>query len=166
MSTYPKNQMEFRSINRRFNRYLVMRRFLKYVEIGKLDECWEWKGATLEFGHGQFFWLSQEIYTAHAAAYELFVGSRKGKCVLHSCDNPPCVNPGHLWLGTHQENMDDMVRKNRSSGKLTLKKAIKIRQLFSTGDYSLKRLARKYGVSVSTINETLSHRRWTASPSK
>lgn len=85
------NELELRSISPKFYRYLVLRRFLTHVKIGKPDECWLWKGCVNDKGYGNFNWLGKDIILAHIAAYELFIGSRHGKCVCHSCDNPPCL---------------------------------------------------------------------------
>ena len=82
------------------------------------DGCWEWpRYRNPKSGYGQ---LSHRIngatrqFTAHRASYEAFVGEiSDGLCVCHKCDNGPCFNPAHLFLGTHKENMHDMIRKGQ-----------------------------------------------------
>jgi hypothetical protein len=75
--------------------------------------CWEWCGSRLVTGYGKFE-FKRRIILAHRAAWELCFGPIPGSLwVLHSCDNPPCCRPGHLFLGTHADNMADMVAKGR-----------------------------------------------------
>lgn len=77
--------------------------------------CWEWTGGKNNVGYGMFR-DGAGMRTAHRVSYELHKGKiPKGKHVCHSCDNPKCVNPDHLWVGTHQDNMQDRSRKNRNS---------------------------------------------------
>lgn len=90
-----------------------MRHFLK-SESG----CWNWTASTIK-GYGQFYFRPtrqdkiQKLY-AHRFAYELFVGPiPPGAIVRHSCDNPLCVNPDHLSIGTSQDNRSDMARRGR-----------------------------------------------------
>lgn len=86
----------------------------KFNRLGA-DECWPWlAGKTLD-GYGNFDVLGKSV-GAHRVAYELYVGEiPSGMQVLHSCDNPSCVNPDHFWLGTHADNMADKGRKGRVS---------------------------------------------------
>lgn len=77
--------------------------------------CWIWTGSKNTGGHGQFT-VCGKCITAHRVSYELYIGPiPEGMWVLHKCDNPPCQNPDHLFLGTRQDNVDDMVRKGRQS---------------------------------------------------
>ena len=84
----------------------------KYI-INEQTDCWEWQCATNNIGYG-FFRDGDKMRTAHRVSYELFKGPiPKGMVVCHKCDNPKCVNPDHLWLGTMQDNYNDMVSKGR-----------------------------------------------------
>lgn len=74
--------------------------------------CWEWQGVMHHSGYGCFKDKGKFAYT-HRASYEAFHGPINGLYVCHRCDNPKCCFPGHLFLGTHQENMDDMKAKGR-----------------------------------------------------
>lgn len=97
-------------------------RFWDHVRRGASDECWEWQSdARTDAGYG-VFQMGRGIGTrkAHQVAWELTHGDRGGRSVLHSCDNPPCCNPGHLRLGDHDDNMRDMAERGRSrSAKVT-----------------------------------------------
>lgn len=75
--------------------------------------CWEWIGSKYSSGYGQTS-INNKKFTAHRISYELFIGDYiKGMDICHSCDNPSCVSPFHLFLGTRLENMQDMVAKGR-----------------------------------------------------
>jgi hypothetical protein len=90
-----------------------------------------------------------------------------GLVVMHSCDDPGCNNPAHLWLGTRQDNMSDAVLKGRmhygeANGivKLTWKEVQAIREEYAQGDTSLRKLARKYKVSYSAIRLVVREETW------
>lgn len=93
----------------------VMCRFLSYVE--KKADCWVWVGASNKRGYGKFALDKNNIYmAAHRAAYVLFNNVEPNTLmVCHSCDNPSCVNPDHLWLGTAKDNIQDSINKGRQS---------------------------------------------------
>lgn len=90
-------------------------RFWSKVEMIPFHECWEWTSNKTIYGYG-LFKINREVdnKSAHRMAWEMTYGSiPKGLFVLHSCDNRGCVRPYHLRLGTHQDNMDDKVKRNR-----------------------------------------------------
>ena len=159
-----------------FNRYLRFKSFLSYVKIGSPDECWIWKGSYTDNNRGQFK-LYNKVTKASIAAYRLFIGTipkRKGKkklCVCHSCDNPPCVNPNHLWLGTKKQNMEDMVRKGRTrdqrgennpSNKFTMEEAKEIQKLYASGKYTQKEIGDKFNIVTSTVSRILNGNHWSS----
>jgi len=87
-------------------------RFFYYVKTSK--GCWIWEGIKGRGGYGKTF-KDGKTMSAHRLSYEIFKGPiPDGLLICHSCDNPKCVNPSHLWAGTHQENTDDMMRKKRN----------------------------------------------------
>lgn len=85
----------------------------KYVAVGAPDECWPWTAATRRRGYG-IFTVNRRNFVAHRLAFQVATGIDPGELlVCHTCDNPPCCNPAHLFLGTNSDNMRDMVAKGR-----------------------------------------------------
>lgn len=134
------------------------------------ESCWIWTGYTLgKGGYGAIKHNNQRLLV-HRVSYELHIGIiPAGLFVLHKCDNPPCVNPNHLFLGTNQDNMIDMVEKGRNKPrrgetnnkvKLTEAKVREIRQLYATGETSQRKLARRYGVGQPCIKDIVNKVTW------
>ena len=100
-------------------------RFWEKVDVGGLDDCWLWKKSVRNDGYGQFCvgGRSGRTIAAHRVAYEIENSHvPDGKWVLHKCDNPSCINPKHLFIGTHKDNYDDMRKKGRGKGQVNVKK--------------------------------------------
>src|SRR4051794_14535196 len=92
-------------------------RFWSKVDIRGPEDCWPWTASKLPRGYGQIYHSGlRRPVAAQRMAWELTRGAiPPGLGVLHSCDNPPCVNPAHLWIGTDADNHADMVAKGRNS---------------------------------------------------
>lgn len=126
-------------------------RFWRKVRIRGFKECWDWLGYTRPDGYGEAG-MDYDIWLAHRLSWTLVRGAiPEGLCVLHRCDNPRCVNPYHLFLGTRTDNATDRTLKGRSAKKLTAEKVLEIRQLLAA-DRPLRQIARQFGVSNTMIN--------------
>ena len=124
--------------------------------------CWLWVGGLTDIGYGGF-WVNGRTLGAHRVSYELYIGPIGDKKVLHKCDNRCCVNPNHLFLGTSQDNSNDMVEKNRQArgescgnSKLTKKDVEKIRQ----SDLSSRKLAEMFDISKTNILDIKNNKIW------
>ncbi len=148
---------------------LLVDRFREKFDEGAPDECWEWQAGMFKSGYGAIRLgpPDNKVAYAHRVSYELHVGGiPDGLCVLHRCDNPSCVNPGHLFLGTRQENMEDKVRKGRqnrgsSVGTSKLHEG-DVREIRLLGSRGLKQeeIAERFGVTASRVSDVLSGRAW------
>lgn len=142
-------------------------------------DCWLWTKCINSQGYGVFMrgpkGASKSI-RAHRQAWELINGPiPQGLEVCHSCDNPRCVRPEHLFLGTHQDNMDDMFTKGRAvvqthpeklargeqqgKAKLTVDNVREIRSLHQSG-LSTRQIGDRYGVNSGTIHDVVHYRTW------
>lgn len=139
-------------------------RFWSKVEKG--PDCWVWK-EQMRHGYGSFS-IDAKYYQAHRIAYLLTRGPiPPGMFVCHACDNPACVNPAHLWLGTNSDNMADMARKRRArhgqahrATKLTEEQVRELLVLAQTGSYRHRDLARQFGVARSTVTKLINGTTW------
>lgn len=131
-------------------------RFLFYVD--KQNSCWIWIGA-FNKKYGKFSFRGIKADSSHRVSYKLFKGEIGDKLVCHSCDVSACVNPDHLWLGDHQQNMLDMVDKDRQYSKLGSLQVYKIRKMWSEG-YSQKEIQKRVKVSSSQISNIVARRIW------
>jgi hypothetical protein len=143
-------------------------RFWEMVRKGGTEECWLWTGATT-WGYGQIGSGGQDgpPLKAHRVSWELRHGPiPPGLHVCHRCDVRACVNPQHLFLGTRQDNMDDMRLKGRatrgerdSQAKLTAEKVLEIRKALQGGTRH-RDLAATYGVSQGNISNIARNKSW------
>lgn len=127
--------------------------------------CWEWQGSRTPEGYGRKVAFGR-ICTTHRLA-ALFSGQRvAGKLVCHRCDNPPCINPAHLFVGTQRDNITDCVSKGRRNtpkgeshccARLT---TAQVRQILLRADEVNKLLAAEFGISPSTVCDIVKRRTW------
>lgn len=148
-------------------------RFWSKVKICGEDECWPFTANDGFNGRG-IFWIGEKSYSAAKASWIITNGDPGELWVLHSCDNPPCCNQKHLFLGTRQDNVDDMMNKGRGSfhknpifglrgedhvgSKLTEKDIRRIRRL--SHKLSQQEIADEIGVARTTIQSILERRTW------
>jgi hypothetical protein len=130
--------------------------------------CWEWQ-ANKVHGYGRIRFHGKSI-GAHRLSYLLNCEEiPDGLDVLHTCDNPGCVNPKHLFLGTHTQNMQDMIQKGRGNkargenggaSKLTEIDVVTIRKRYAAGGISQRQLAKEYNITRNTLFCIVSNKTW------
>ena len=153
-----------------------------YPELGP---CWIWMASKRNKGYGAFVYpLGGDIVQgrAHRYSWELHNGPiPTGLCVLHRCDNPPCVNPAHLWLGTKAENNLDMTEKGRRfvrdpntnwiathikrgnahhAAKMTPDTVRSMRVDYESGMFSFSQLSRKYDIAIGATHRIVRRKAW------
>lgn len=123
------------------------------------SDCWEWAASLNTYGYGQLAVGGTRPEAASRVAYAAWVGEiPDGGVVCHRCDNPPCINPDHLFLGTKAINNRDMADKQRSANgerkahKLTDAHVEAIRDRYAAGGVAQRTLAREYGVSQQLVS--------------
>lgn len=145
------------------------------IKINFLDKfertatCWLWTAARKENGYGVLGLNNGPTFYAHRVSYELFIGEIKDAlCVCHHCDNPACVNPRHLFLGTAKENTLDRINKGRTfngmrhpGALLTDDDVHLIRKLYPLGGVSYTQLSLQFGVTRKSIANIIARKSWT-----
>lgn len=155
----------------------------KIDQSGGEDVCWLWTGAINSSGYGHFR-VADKIRGAHQIVYDLLVAAiPDGLYVLHTCDNRACCNPKHLFLGTHQDNMDDMAQKGRrirlignanpahqhpeirqgernGRAKLTVDEVLDIRRRYAEEHISQTALGKDYGISQTVVSMIVLRKIW------
>lgn len=149
--------------------------FLSFLKVGDEDECWPFMGARNQGGYGSFSSPSYQKTRnigAHRFAYQLFVGSiPEGLFVLHRCDNPPCCNPKHLFLGTNRDNIVDSIKKGRKipaplkgsrhwNARLTNEQVVEIRTSYDGTIKTRLLLANKLNTTPNYILAIYMGRKW------
>jgi len=140
-----------------------------WEKVKKTNTCWLWTGALLRSGYGQLGSTRTGIFhQAHRFSWIIHRGPiPKGMQCLHHCDNPPCVNPEHLFLGTNVDNVRDKVSKSRQArgndiphAALSPEKVRKMRKLYATEKFTYCRIGKMFGVFHTTAGNAISGRQW------
>lgn len=151
---------------------LVARYWSNVVTSPDPADCWDWKGSVNGKGYGRLSVAGRTVLI-HRLSYEIHDGPlTEGLLICHQCDNRRCSNPAHLFEGTHEENMSDMVSKKRSgkrggkgemngNARLTVEQVHEIRHKYATQRTTLKKLGAEYGVHFDTISKLLNGKSWT-----
>lgn len=137
-----------------------------WKRVDKTGECWLWTGALNQYGYG-YYRYGGSVWGSHRFAYYLAYGKNpEGYVVRHTCDNPACVRPEHLQLGTHADNVRDRVKRGRSArgsangrSKLKEKDIPVIRARLKEGD-GMSVIAREYKVDPASIRHIRDGRNW------
>ena len=134
--------------------YIIMQ--IRLTETG----CWEWPVGSRKGGYGEVE-IGGVREGVHRLSYRVFVGEIPGgKYVCHHCDNPRCVNPKHLFVGTQAANMQDASEKGRLRRKLTMEEVLKIKEGFQSGTNSITGVAKRLGVRRATIQSLVRGKTW------
>lgn len=138
-----------------------------WEKVDKSGECWEWTAGKNSSGYGKFN-VNGKTTSSHRFSYEIANGYiPDGMLVCHRCDNPACIRPSHLFVGTDGDNARDRNAKGRAAkgeeqggSKLTEKDVKKIRDEYSHGKTTQENLAKKYGVWQRTISDVVNRITW------
>lgn len=140
-----------------------------WKRVQKQEGCWLWTGHLIKHGYGRFNCYGSQ-FSAHRISWELHFGViPDGLFVLHKCDNPSCVRPEHLFVGTQADNVRDMTKKGRAhkasgedhaSVKLTWKKVRSIRERYAAGGISVRQLAREHGLTNGAMWQAIREKTW------
>ncbi len=142
-------------------------RFWTKANIGAPDECWGWTACKSSWGYGSFR-FGGKMRGAHRLSWQLTYGAiPEGLHVCHKCDNPACVNPRHLFLGTNADNHQDAARKGRIARgeenglhKLTEDEVLEIRQFLADGERSQQDIGDEFGVCRTAVSKIKLGERW------
>ena len=148
-------------------------RFWAKVRRGADGECWEWTSSGTRDGYGKFS-IAKRKMSAHRVSWIIAFGSiEDGACVLHRCDNPSCVNPGHLFIGTKKDNVEDMRSKGRQrwikAGEKRIKlsrEQVEMLRSDKANGASSPQLAARYGISESHARRIANGSKWRESPTR
>lgn len=152
----------------------TLKTFLSHVFVNKKTGCWVYTGRLRTTGYSEVSWWVDNArfrIKGHRLIYLLFCGNiQSGKIICHSCDHPPCVNPRHLWMGTHSQNARDAVEKgaigcgeHSPSSVLSNKSVGEIKRLCLGRAHKQRDVAKMFGVRPSTISSIVAGYTWIAS---
>jgi hypothetical protein len=157
-------------------------RFWSHIHVSRDSDCWLYTKGCFPFGHGCFK-AERKSWMAHRMAWVLLFGElAPNLCVLHRCDNPPCCNPAHLFLGTKSDNSADMISKGRHArgdrhavrknpllvtgmknprAVMTDDLVRELRTLWTTGEFRAEDLGIKFGISTAQAYRIATGSQWT-----
>jgi HNH endonuclease len=136
---------------------MLTSRFWSKAIVGDPFDCWKWQSARNKDGYGSFgTGEGTKTILAHRFAWSECRGEiPEGMYVLHRCDEPSCVNPHHLFLGTQKDNVHDCAKKGRRNQsrirKTTPEQRTEMRRLYATGEWTFAALGRKFGVTYQSV---------------
>lgn len=148
----------------------IEERIKEYID--KSGKCWVWTKDKYNYGYGKISIGEGKQMRAHRFMYiKEFGDIPESMNVLHKCDNPSCVNPNHLYLGTQKDNVVDMMSKNRGgykkfcgeshhNSKLTRKEVNEIKTLWNSGKLFQKDIANKFGISQQVVSKIVNNKAW------
>lgn len=128
-----------------------------WEKVTKTDDCWLWTGAGVRYGS---FRGPDKTTTAHRFSYELHHGPiENGAYVCHTCDNPKCVNPDHLFLGTQSDNLKDMTDKGRRWSKIDEEDVRIIRYLYERG-VTYQKISEIFPICKTQVGNIIRGEKW------
>jgi len=144
---------------------------IKFMEKFEYSEnnCWEWKACKNYGGYGVMRVNKINILATHFIWIFLHGDIPDNKIICHRCDNPGCINPSHLFLGDHNDNVQDMIKKGRArkargiavnTNKLNENQVIEIRKMYFENNIMQKDIAKKYNVTPNAIRAILIRKSW------
>lgn len=143
-----------------------------WSRIHKGDGCWEWTWSKDNKGYGMMGMPSRNAVKVHRISWAIHYGQiPEGLCVLHHCDNPPCVRPDHLFVGTNLDNIINKMEKGRAAlpmirgeghglAKLNAEQVLQIRELYATGKFSYREVGERFGVFLTNIRSIVKRESW------
>ena len=147
----------------------LKRRLLAKIDVCQQTGCWNWTASKNARGYGQF-WDGETMRTSHRVSFQIHTGRiPDGMHVLHRCDNPACICPDHLFLGTNTDNMADRDAKGRVAhqrgeahgcAKLCANDVIEIRAAQNVAGLDRHALAERYGISNKYIRKIWDRKSW------
>ncbi len=154
------------------NSSILLQRLMSKVKVDDVTGCWIWTGYITEQGYGALWMLGKRWKAPRAFLHVIKGPIPPGLHVLHHCDVRACVNPEHLYVGTNDDNVADMMRRGRHKNgppmhgesdpmaKLTNSSVMEIRQRYAAGCIRQEDLAAEFGVDQTTISDVVLRRTW------
>jgi hypothetical protein len=130
------------------------------IHFPELGPCWVWTGKIHRQCGGRkdygVIWTNGKELFTHRLSYSMHFGKiPEGQSVLHHCDNPPCVRPSHLYLGTQKDNVRDMMTRSRGKSHLSQEAIREIRERYAAEEITQEALGRQYGASQVTVSQII-----------